>query len=149
MPRKLRPEPAPSVKAPASNQHAARIRSLDEGWRAAAARRDLDGMMGIYAPDAQELLPDVPPLVGRDAIRGFYQSLIKQLPRFAQHFDPQDITVAASGDLAVVRGTYRFTPDTARPREIHTGKFVGVWRFRDGDWRLQVNISNSDPPARG
>ena len=27
-------------------------------------------------------------------------------------------------------------------------KFVGVWRRRDGDWRLQMNISNSDkPPA--
>ena len=52
----------------ATDQPAARIRALDETWKAAADRRDLDGMMAIYAPDAQELLPDMPPIVGREAI---------------------------------------------------------------------------------
>jgi hypothetical protein len=35
------------------------IRAQDESWLLAAARRDLDGMMAIYAPEA--LLPDMPP----------------------------------------------------------------------------------------
>ncbi len=58
-------------------QHAARIHALDETWKAAAAQRDLDGMMAIYAPDAQELLPDMPPIVGRDAIREFYRGVLE------------------------------------------------------------------------
>ncbi len=115
-----------------SDRHAARIRALDDSWLAAAARRDLDGMMAIYAPDAQELLPESPPIIGRDSIR---------------HFEPQEITVARSGDLAVVRGTYRFTPDSLTPEQVLVGKFVGVWRHREGDWRLQLNISNADEPA--
>jgi len=65
---------------------AAHIRSLNESWLAAATRRDLAGMMAVYSPDAQELLPDMLPLVGRDSIRAFYQSLIERLPRFAHHF---------------------------------------------------------------
>jgi uncharacterized protein (TIGR02246 family) len=130
-----------------TEQHGARIRALDESWRAAAARRDLDGMMAIYAPDAEELLPDLPAIVGRDSIRAFYQQLFRECPRFAHDFEPHDISVARSGDLAVVRGTYRFTPDTANPKTASAGKFVGIWRQVDGDWRLQINISNGDPPS--
>lgn len=101
-------------------------------------------MMTIYAADAQELLPGMPPIVGRDSIRAFYRNLIEQFPRFAHEFEPQEVVVAESGDLAVVRGTYRFTADTTRSDETQSGKFVGVWRYRGGDWRLQINISNSD-----
>lgn len=75
-------------------EHAARIRALDGQWLAAAGRRDLAGMIAIYAPDAQELLPDLPPLVGRDSIREFYGRLMDQLPRFAHHFEPEEITIA-------------------------------------------------------
>jgi ketosteroid isomerase-like protein len=72
---------------------------------------------------------------------------MEQMPRFAHHFDAQEITVGAAGDLAVVRGTYRFTPDVQVPSKVHSGKFVGVWRHVGGDWRLAINISNSDPPV--
>ena len=132
---------------PTAAEHVHRIRALDAQWLAAAARRDLDGMMAIYAPDARELLPDVPPLIGTTAIRGFYANLMQQMPRFAHHFDAQEITVGAAGDLAVLQGTYRFTPDVQVPSQVRSGKFVGVWRHLGGDWRLAINISNSDPPV--
>ena len=100
--------------------------------------------MAIYAVDARELLPGLPPIEGRDAIRRFYRDLMDRFPRFAHAFEAAEIVVADSGDLAVARGTYRFTPDTEKPAEVQTGKYVGVWRNTDGDWRLQINISNSD-----
>ena len=103
-------------------------------------------MMAIYAADAQELLPHMPPIVGRDAIREFYRGVIKELPRFAHQFDATAVIVAKSGDLAVVPGSYRFTADTLRPAAVQLGKFVGVWRRRDEDWRPQRNISNTDKP---
>jgi uncharacterized protein (TIGR02246 family) len=135
------------MNSASQEQHAARIRALDETWKAAAARRDLDGMMAIYAQDAQELLPGMPAIVGRDAIRAFYGGLINQFPRFENQFETHEIIVAASGDLAVVYGSYRFIADTLRPNEVQLGKFIGVWCYRDGDWRLQTNISNSSQPA--
>jgi len=128
-------------------RHVARIRALDRAWLDAAARRDLDGMLAIYADDAQELLPDLAPIVGRGAIRAFYGGLAEQFPRLAHDFVQEEILVAESGDLAVARGTYRFTADTERPEEVQTGRFVGVWRRIDGDWRLVINISNGDPPS--
>lgn len=137
------------MPSPTAQEAAARIRALDEAWLDAAARRDLSAMMANYAVNAQELLPDMPAIVGRDSIRAFYESVIEQLPRFTHDFAPEDITVASSGDLAVVRGTYRFTPDTLKPQEVQEGKYVGVWRYDDGEWRLFINISNTSKPGPG
>ncbi len=125
--------------------HVARIRALDHDWLAALGRRDLDSMMAIYAADAEELLPDMQALVGREAIRAFYAGLLAQFPRFRHQFQPERITLADSGDLAVARGCYQFTPDANEPDLVFRGKFIGVWRHVDGDWRLQYNISNADP----
>jgi uncharacterized protein (TIGR02246 family) len=130
-----------------ASRHADRIRELDEGWLEAAARRDLDGMMAIYAPEAHELQPGLPPIIGRDAIREFYLGLIERLPRFRHSFTMDEVTIAESGDLAIVRGTYQFIPDDSVPEQADLGKFVAVWVFASGDWKLQINISNSDGPS--
>lgn len=124
--------------------HEARIRALDASWLAAAARRDLDGMLAIYAEDARELLPGLAPLVGRDAIRAFYADVLAEFPWLEYDFVQEAILVADSGDLAIASGTYRFRPDTRTPELRQTGKFVAVWRRIGEDWRLAINISNED-----
>lgn len=125
-----------------------RIRELDESWKLAATNRDLDAMVDIYSVNAQELLPGFAPVIGREAIRQFYALVFQQLPRCIYEFDQQDLIVAESDELAVVRGRYRFVPDADVPEDARTGKFVGVWRREAGDWRLAINISNEDPPLR-
>lgn len=129
-----------------ASRHADRIRALDESWCVAVGARDLDAMMAIYAPEAQELLPGVPAIMGRDAIRAFYGDVLRRFPHLDHRFDLHEITIAESGDLAVVRGSYRFTPERERPERTEVGKFVGVWVYTGGDWRLQLNISNPDEP---
>jgi len=127
-----------------ASRHAERIRALDESWCVAASRRDLEAMMAIYAPEAQELLPGQPPIIGREAIRDFYRLMLDDYPRLEQRIDMHEITIAESGDLAAVRGSYRFIPDTEEPDIVEVGKFVSLWVYSEGDWRLQINISNSD-----
>ena len=107
--------PSAPARAGTMTDHEARLRRLDAAWKEAAAAHDLDGMMAIYAEDAREILPGMPPIVGREAIRDFYAGLMRTFPRFAHHFEAEEITVSASGDLAVVRGRYRFTPDREQP----------------------------------
>jgi uncharacterized protein (TIGR02246 family) len=135
---------APAVDAAAE---ADRIRTLDHQWLAAEARRDFAGMMAIYAPDAREMLPGMPAVVGRDSIEALFRAVHARFPRFVHRFVPDTIAVAASGDLAVVRGRYRFAPDSLKPDEQEVGKFVGVWQREGGLWRLAIDISNSDRPA--
>ena len=128
----------------AATRNADRIRELNESWLDAARRRDLDGMMAIYAPDAQEMMPGQPAVVGRDAIRELYRELIAEHPRFNHVFAIDEVTIAESGDLAVARGSYRFTLDTNAPEQEDIGKLVSVWVYLTGDWRLQIIIANSD-----
>jgi uncharacterized protein (TIGR02246 family) len=130
-----------------TQEHVAEILALDESWKIAAGRHDIDGMMAIYATDAQELLPGIPPIVGVEAIRAFYEGVMDAFPRFAHAFTMEEIVVSDSADLAVVRGSYRFTADTDEPAAVQVGKFIGVWRRRAGQWRLQFNISNSNAAA--
>lgn len=137
----------PGCTAMPETEHQQRLDALqarDRAWKAAAAERDLDGMMAIYAPDAREMLPGMPAVEGREAIRDFYAGLIEQFPRFAHHFEADDIILSDSGDLAVVRGRFRFTADTRKPDEVQAGKFVGVWEYDGERWWLKINISNSD-----
>ena len=128
----------------AVSRHVERIRELADSWVAAARLRDLDGMMAISAPEAEELLPGQPPLVGRDAIREYYRGLLQDFPRAGHAFTMEEVMIAESGDLAVVRGAYRFTFDEQQPDDVEVGKFVGVWVFSSGDWRLQIEISNTN-----
>jgi uncharacterized protein (TIGR02246 family) len=130
-----------------ATRHAERIREREDFWCLAVARRDVDAMMEMYAPDAHELVAGQPAMTGHEAIRDFYRGVLDEFPRLRQSFDLQEITIAESADLAVVRGTYRFTPNADVPGDVEIGKFVGVWIFFQGDWRLQVNIANSDDPA--
>lgn len=123
----------------------ARIRTLEKEWLAAQARRDLDGMVARYAPDAWEMLPDAVPQVGREAIRAFFASLFEARARWFHEMTIERVDVAASLDLAVARGTFRVTYDSERPDEFDDWKFVSVWRFREGDWRIVTNIYNRNP----
>jgi ketosteroid isomerase-like protein len=70
--------------------------------------------------------------------------LIDEFPRFKHEVDSQEIMVATSGDVAIVRGAYRFEADSLKTSEMQRGKFVGVWVNIDQDWRLRINISNND-----
>ena len=121
-----------------------RIRELDARWKTAAESRDLDGMLSIYADDAQELMPGVPVITGREAIRAFYVRMLNDQPRYKHEIQINEIIVAESADLAVAVGTYKFTPDTNHPDKVEQGKLLSVWRNRDGDWRLQKNMATSD-----
>ena len=79
-----------------SETHAARIRAVDEEWKLAAANRDIDGMLAIYADDAQELMPGVPAITGREAIRAFYVRVLNDLPRYMHELQMDEIIVAGT-----------------------------------------------------
>jgi len=108
---------------------------------------DLDGMMAIYTPGGAGAAAGTAAPGRARRIREFYRQLLIDLPRFQYSFSMDEVTIAESADLAVVRGAYRFTFDEEQPDDVDDGKFVGVWVFNSGDWRLQINISNSDSPA--
>ena len=63
-------------------------------------------------------------------------------------FETADVQVAASGDMAVERGTYRFTQDSPRGVTEDVGKYVTVWKKVDGTWQVAMDAANSDRPCQ-
>jgi len=102
-----------------------------------------------YAPAAILMVPGLAPMVGTAAIRaGIAQSLDDKA--FGLTFASDKIDVAASGDLAVARGTYSRTAIDPRTRAPVTekGTYVTVYKPQaSGAWKAVWDISTSGAAA--
>ena len=121
------------------------IRALSGQWLEAINAQDLEACLAFYAPDAIEMQPNAPAIVGLPAIRAWFETGLLQ-PGISNFFGPDTIEVAASGDLAYDRGTYRFAMDTPNGRVEDEGKYLMIWKKIGGKWKVIVDISNSDQP---
>ncbi len=124
------------------------IRELDRRWQAAVDARDIEACLAFYAPDGRQMPANAPAVVGEAAIRQWYESWLLD-PNVSSSFAPEVVEVAASGDLAYDRGTYRFEMQTPEGPVVDEGKYVVVWRKTDGEWRAVLDIGNSDLPQSG
>ena len=105
---------------------------------------DVDTWLQVFADDALAMHNTLPPLRGRQAIRGFGEMVRDNLD--IQRFDVEVLEIKQKGDFImsdgafvsrmVPRGTVHEGPDSA-------GKFVLVWqRQPDGEWRVILDMGN-------
>ena len=116
---------------------------------AALKAGDLDSWVSLFTEDAVQMPPNMPALVGKDAIRDFFQSFFEQ-----KDFEGGGLIeeVVVCGDWAFVRGTYAFTITTKAGGEPirDSGKWVAFnKRQPDGSWKYHRMIYNSDLPLSG
>ncbi|MFC1693680.1 YybH family protein [Candidatus Latescibacterota bacterium] len=125
------------------------IKSLTEEYDATLNAGDLDNWVSLYTDDALRMGPNMPTLVGKDAIRDFYQPFFEQS---AIDINETCEEVIVCGDWAFVRGTYTYTitPNAGGEPIRDSGKWVAFnKRQPDGSWRIYRNIFNSDLPPSG
>ena len=123
------------------------IRDIEAQWTAAVKARDVDKLLGFFAPDAVTMDANAPISVGHEAIRGPVESWLADeavSATFASTLDA--IEVSACGDLAYTRGTHRFSQTTPTGLVEQVGKWVTVYKKIDGEWKVIVDIFNSDKP---
>jgi uncharacterized protein (TIGR02246 family) len=115
---------------------------LHNTWMAAFNSRDPEALAAMYAEDAVLLPPDAPAVFGRDAIRA----------SFADVFAANDLKVeiealetVIEGSLAYVAGRYRMW--TGEGQLVDRGKYLEIWRVRDGKWLIHRDIHNSSLPT--
>jgi len=110
------------------------IRAIDEAWSRALERRDLDGVMAHYAPEAVLLPMNAPAVVGREAIRDRFARRM-QAPGYAARFATTRVVVATAGDMAWEMGAFQVTMDGDDGRPVaRTGKHLVVWQKSEGRW---------------
>ena len=124
--------------------------SLMEGNRRfmdAIARADADAAADLYTEDARMMPADSPMVEGKAAVRGFWVGAIEQLGVKRAQLDT--IAIETSGDLACEVGRFALTiqPPGAEA-VVARGKYAVVWKHVGDEWKLHVDIWNSDAPAR-
>jgi len=140
--------PAPSEPPDTRAADEATLRTLIQEWSAAAQAKDATRFVSFYAEDAVVMLANEPDIKGLPAIREGIPAMMQD-PAFALSFEPDDVVVARSGDLAYETGTYSMTM-TGRDKKPGTekGHYVVVWRKQaDGAWKVAVDAPSSDPPG--
>jgi uncharacterized protein (TIGR02246 family) len=125
------------------------ISETEEAWAKVGLARDVDKFVTYYADDAVLLLPNEPPLVGREAIAGGLKPLLSD-PNFSITFHASKVEVAKSGDMGYTRGRYTMTvTDTASKKVVSDkGTYVTCWRKSpDGTWKATVDTTISEIPV--
>jgi len=125
------------------------VRDRDVAWSNDMASRDIDKIVRYYAPNAALLVPNVPAIVGKDAIRSALKPLVDD-PNFSLTFQPTTVEASKGGDFVYTQGTYSQTntdPKNSKKTVSDKGKYVEVWRKQaDGNWLAVEDMINSDLP---
>ncbi len=115
---------------------------LDNAWMAAFNSRDSEALASLYAEDAVLLPPNAPAVFGRDAIRASFADV------FAANslkVEIEALETVIEGNLAYVAGRYRMW--TGEGQLVDRGKYLEIWRVRDGKWLIHRDMHNSSLPA--
>ena len=111
------------------------------------AAHDVARIVGFFSPDASVILPGAPIMTGTKALTDGIGKTLED-PNFALTFASDRVYVAASGDLAVARGSYRQsgTDPATGVAATTTGTYVTVFRPQpDGSWKGVWDIVTPGP----
>lgn len=121
------------------------IRASAPTWAANYNAGDAEALTAMYWEDAVLLPPGAPAAAGSAAIRRFFEGNIAGTKAAGLTMNiPEAGAVQVSGDLAYEAGAYSVTD--ASGTTVDTGKYVGVFQKRDGNWRYIRDTWNSDNP---
>jgi len=126
-------------KASGSNIRNA-IEAASKGFAEALSKGQAARIADMYADGARVMPPNSSMVQERRRIQEFWQGFINTGAKLS--LSTSD--VEAQGNVAIEVGTYELiSPDNKRD----AGKFVVVWRRHKKDWKLAVDIWNSDMPV--
>ena len=116
--------------------------TMSPTWEAFYNAADLDGLVDLYTEDAVVMPPDAPAATGAAAMRANVEAYLgfglvrSEVPVVEAH--------GISGDLAWGAGPYRFYD--AEGNLAAEGKYLVVYRFADGVWRIVRHMWSNDAP---
>lgn len=125
----------------------AEIMELSREWSNRVGQGDVDWTVDLHAENGRVMPPNAEPAVGPEAVRAFWGGLLGT-EGLSVSWEPSEVHVASSGDMAYELGTYEMTlPDGSED----DGKYTVVWVKEGGEWRIAVDMfsSNRPPPGEG
>ena len=111
------------------SEQACIFKTLRDRWIKAFAARDLDGLAGLYSPDA--LFFGSTPLLfrGHEDVRAYFSGLARDIA--LDSFEEPEL-LPVSGEVFVTAGFWRFRFGS----EPRLYRLTWVIAMRDGGWRI-------------
>ncbi len=146
----------PSTKPqPLTAADSTAIEAMHGTYADAWNKGNVDGIVGLYAADAVELISDTTPLTGSNAVRTYLNTALGTPRRPVLAVTETSLT--GRQDLAVATGTFTLTrpPDTAaakgRAAAAPPGPLAGHWlsvitKDFDGKWKIAKHVISYDAP---
>ncbi len=125
-----------------------RIEETNAQFTSAVNRGDTSAVAALYTEDATILPPNAQPVHGRTGAKALFDAMIAQMGLPKLTLATQQVTEL--GDTAYEVGSYTMKLQPPTGAMTDSGKYVVIWkRQRSGDWKLHVDIwnSNTPPPA--
>ncbi len=121
--------------------HEGGFEKLAEVWQAAYNEGDVDAVVAMYMEDGMRMPPDVPAVIGREAIKAqIVQGMESGMAKLK--IEPAEMMVM--GEMAMGHGT--FEGMDAEGNTIAKGKWANVAKMVDGKWQIHYDIFNYDMP---
>jgi ketosteroid isomerase-like protein len=118
------------------------LREADRAFCRDTQAEGAAGWSSWFAEDGVQF-PPVGRVDGREAIGALMTPVFAPgQPRLL--WDPVEAVLAGSGDLGWTLGRWRMLAADSDSL-LGEGNYVTLWRKIDGDWRVAVDIGNSDP----
>jgi len=139
---------APTAEVVDVEAEAAELMRISREWSEIAANGDIEATLEGWAEHAVMMVPGLPPLRGKAAIREYVEAG-SEIPGFSIRWEPLEAHVSASGDMAYLIERNQFTMEDSTGALItDSNKTVTVWeRQADGTWKNVIDIWNADPTA--
>jgi ketosteroid isomerase-like protein len=122
---------------------ASEVKQTEAAMLAAFKAKDSAKLTSYYADDAVVATPGRAAASGRAAILGINGDDLKD-PGFSLDFTNEKTEVAAAGDLAYTRGSFRvaFTDPATKKVQNAAGNYLTVFRKQDdGSWKAVADYS--------
>jgi ketosteroid isomerase-like protein len=136
-------------KTKTASNDAVAIRNIEDQWVAAIKAKDIDKIVSFCSPDIVIMDANVPISVGHQAVRKSYSSPADATTSISHSETVDALEVSASGDLAYTRGTAQQSRNTPNGIINESIKWVSIYKKINGEWKVIVNIWNSDKPMAG
>lgn len=127
----------------------AALMQTSRDWARTVPAGDLEATLAYWSDDAIVMPPGQPSIVGKAAIRAFLQQTAA-IPGFSITWEPEQATVASSGDLGYMIERNRVTMlDASGVEREQFGKAVTVWRKDpNGSWKCVIDTWNENHGER-
>lgn len=118
------------------------ITSANRKFMDAFRRQDAAGIAALYTEDTKLLPPGFPMMTGKDAVQAFWQGAMEMGIKEAKL---ETVELESQGNLASEIGRFELTVQAEGIQSTTmSGKYVVVWKNQDNDWKLHIDIWNTD-----